>query len=220
MVLPSIILLLLLAAGSPATAQLPQLKALQELPEFTEEPVTVPLECQRNVGCPRPPGIAGVGLLACTTYLGNGECEGLCGYSVVSYLEANRACPPFVWPSKGIIEGMKRECRKHCTAAQQAIEKRKTDGLFFAPAVVFAALDGNGTSGSYGNTYRGGFKLYKPMHKARNRCKVFVCDKPEGCIQCPENLDDFVQACWYCEWTGTICDSACLGPKDRWQFEL
>lgn len=209
---------LLLALCLPASAN----PTLQQLPAMTQEPVPIPIECRRDAGCPRPPSAGG--LVACTTYFGNGVCENYCNYNVVSYLTLLRGCPPFAEPGRAAIDSLKHECRAQCRAARAAIAQRKKGGLPFAPAVVFSAVGGgggaNGTAGAKAAGARGGFKLFRPMREVKNRCAVVECDKPEGCVKCPPgDFDEYAQACWLCAWTGVQCDAACEGGN-RWEFEL
>lgn len=205
------VLLVLVACFAPAAAQ------MQELPEFTVEPIPLPMECRRGVGCPRPPGVNGVGLLACRTFHGKNPCEGWCQANVNTYLDELRACPPFVEPPATVVDGLKQKCREQCGLAEAKMKTREAEGKPKKPALIYASQDSDGYS--YGVAFRGGFKVYEPLRRVKNRCRVFKCDKPEGCVHCPKPQDEFVQACWYCRFTGTVCDSGCI-PPDRWQFEL
>lgn len=208
MILLQLFLVLVAVCALPATAQQP------EMPEFVQELVPLPMDCRRNVGCPRRPDSAGVGLLACLPYYGRNECDRFCGWNVASHIRMLRQCPPFTEPAAPVVDKLKAECRVQCEAAKVALAKRNTpEKKKRVIALVYASYMG-------GDDYRGGFKTFWPRRTVRNQCRLEECDKPHGCFFCPQPADLFIQACWYCEWTGTICDEGCVGSPDRWKFEL
>ncbi len=175
-----------------------------ELPEYVNKSATIPPQCRTQSTCPPYQEF-----LACSVYE-RGSCTIYCQQTVHNRAMELRSCS--MVPSTVTVSSSMHRCISECIVARSAIEHARRVHKEQAHALIFSA--------AVLEKYSSGYKLFRPVRKAENPCKM-VENTPKGkeytAIVCAEETS---MNCWFCKWTQTKCPSDCSKSKENfWDFQ-